>query len=62
MNENHCVICWAVIPEDEPLKAACGGNPFSGEISRNKQSRHEGELRRLRLRIGNTARDVGKGS
>ena len=34
---------------DEPPMTACGGNLIGGEISRNKQSRHEGELRRLRL-------------
>ena len=35
---------------DEPPMTACGGNLIGGEISRNKQSRHEGKLRRLRLR------------
>ena len=29
---------------------ACGGNLIGGEITRNKQSRHEGELRRLSVR------------
>jgi len=29
---------------------ACGGNFIGGEITRNKQSRHEGELRRLSVR------------
>ena len=35
---------------DEPSMTACGGNFIGGEIIRNKQSRHEGELRRLKLR------------
>ena len=39
---------------DEPPMTACGGNLIGGEISRNEQSRHEGELRRLRLRTLNT--------
>ena len=29
---------------------ACGRNIIGGEITRNKQSRHEGELRRLSVR------------
>ena len=36
---------------DEARTAACGGCSVRAEISRNEQSRHEGELRRLRLRI-----------
>lgn len=36
---------------DEPSMTALGGNIIDGEISRNKQSPHEGELRRLRLRM-----------
>ena len=39
---------------DEPPMTACGGNLIGGEISRNEQSRHEGELRRLRLRTLST--------
>ena len=35
---------------DEARTTACGGYHVRAEISRNEQSRHEGELRRLRLR------------
>ena len=39
---------------------AGGGNLIGGEISRNKQSRHHGELRRLRLRIAQALALVNK--
>ena len=41
---------------DEPSMTASGGNLIDGEISRNEQSRHEGELRRLRLRTSGPCR------
>ncbi|MBR4331204.1 MAG: hypothetical protein IKP72_00845 [Clostridia bacterium] len=42
--------------QDEPPMTACGGNFIGGEINRNKQSPHEGELRRLRLRNAPSSR------
>lgn len=36
--------------QDEPPMTASGGNLIGGEITRNKQSAHEGQLRRLRVR------------
>ena len=39
---------------DEARTAASGGCSVRAEISRNEQSRHEGELRRLRLRTLST--------
>ena len=44
---------------DEARTTASGGYHVRAEISRNEQSRHEGELRRLRLRKLSTL--VGSG-
>ena len=51
MVKNDSVPFMGFLEGDEPPMTACGGNFIGGEISRNKQSRHESELRRLRLRI-----------
>jgi len=37
--------------KDEPPIPGSAGNRIGGEISRNKRSAHEGQSRRLRLRI-----------
>ncbi|MBR4331509.1 MAG: hypothetical protein IKP72_02405 [Clostridia bacterium] len=40
---------------DELPISASGGNQIGGEIIRNKQCPHEADLRRLRMRKGETA-------